>query len=44
MFCVILVAHTKKQIETNNITAKNMSIKSPKKKYSAVITLDKASK
>lgn len=43
MFCVILVAHTKKQIETNNITAKNMSIKSPKKKYSAVITLDKAS-
>lgn len=43
MFCVILVAHTKKQIETNNITAKNMSIKSQKKKYSAVITLDKAS-
>lgn len=42
MFLLSLVAHTKKQIKTNNINI--MSIKSPKNKYSAVITLDKASK
>ena len=42
MFLQPLVAHTKKQIKTNNINI--MSIKSPKNKYSAVITLDKASK
>lgn len=42
MFLLPLVAHTKKQIKTNNINI--MSIKSPKNKYSAVITLDKASK
>ena len=42
MFLLPLVAHTKKQIKTNNINI--MSIKSLKNKYSAVITLDKASK
>ena len=42
MFLLPLVAHTKKQIKTNNINI--MSIKSPKNKYSAVITLDKACK
>lgn len=42
MFLLPLVAHTKKQIKTNNINI--MSIKSTKNKYSAVITLDKASK
>jgi len=42
IFLLPLVAHTKKQIKTNNINI--MSIKSPKNKYSAVITLDKACK
>lgn len=43
MFLLPLLAHTRNRIKLI-ITAKNMSIKSPKNKYSAVITLDKASK
>lgn len=41
MFLLTLAAHTRNRIKLI-ITAKNMSIKSPKNKYSAVITLDKA--